>query len=83
MGFFFCTIDESTGDVLIFLRGMGIFCFEQSMRRLAMSCLIFRGWGFSSFAQSMRRDSRESWQAEHHEVLSAHVDKPKPRTSPT
>jgi hypothetical protein len=48
-----------------------------------MSCLIFRGWGFSSFAQSKRRDPRESWQAEHHEVLSAHVDKPKPRTSPT
>ncbi len=36
------------------------FSFQQSMRRLAMSCLIFRGWGFSSFAQSMRRDSRET-----------------------
>jgi hypothetical protein len=54
MGFFFCTIDESTGDVLIFLRGMGFFSFEQSIRRPTMSCLIFRGWGFSSFAQSMR-----------------------------
>jgi hypothetical protein len=27
MGFFFCTIDESTGDVLIVLRGMGFFSF--------------------------------------------------------
>jgi len=25
MGFFFCTIDESTGDVLIFLRGWEFF----------------------------------------------------------
>lgn len=84
MGFFFCTIDESTGDVLIFLRGMGFFSFEQSMRRLASpASSFFRGWGFSSFAQSMRRDSRESWHVEHHEMFSAHVDKPQSRTSPT